>query len=839
MKTLTESHEAHSVHGSRQRGWRALLASRISPRWRKLLRDLWIHKVRILLIVLSMTIGVFTVGTLAHLQVIVSRDLASSYEATNPASAVIGIESFDDELVTSIRHVPGVQAAEGRRSLIVRFKNGRDSTWRPLELFVIPNYQNIQINKVQPEVRFEPDPAGWPKPNVWPPPRHAMLVERTSFLLANLGLVHAKQGDKVLIRTPAGKEQTLSMAGITYDFSQLPATGAGHVLGYITFDTLEWLGEPRTYNQLLIVVDGDRRDAAHIKAVADEVRDRVERSGHSVLRTDIPEPGKLPLDYQFQTISLILTVIGLLTMLLSGFLIVNVVSALLAEQTRQIGIMKAIGARSGQIAALYLVMVLIFGLAALALAMPLAALVSYVFIGFLAYFINFNLSGVSTSIEVTAIEVLVALLVPVLAAIFPIVSTTRITVREAISSTGLGRGTFGTSALDRVLEHVRGLPRPLLLSLRNTFRRKVRLSFTLATLILGGTIFIAIFNVRASLFFTLQEALNFWQYDIQVQFDHPYYVTQITPPISQIPGIVKVEGWREASTFRVRADDSESKNIQLVAAPAETGIIKPQIVAGRWLLPDDASAIVINSQMAAQEGDIGVGDHIVLKIRGQKTTWQIVGVLQTIGPDFAAYVNYPYYARIAGSAARTDSVQIVTARHDLASETQVAQALESHLKDQGIKVRSVQTVDAIRGQAQGFFEIVVIFLSALASLLAAIGGLGLMGTMSINVLERTREIGMMRAIGAATSAVLQIVMGEGILIGILSWAASVVLAIPAGKLLSDTVGARLFQAPLVYVFSPIGVLIWLGIVILMGAAATYLPAQRAAQISVREALTYE
>jgi putative ABC transport system permease protein len=127
----------------------------------------------------------------------------------------------------------------------------------------------------------------------------------------------------------------------------------------------------------------------------------------------------------------------------------------------------------------------------------------------------------------------------------------------------------------------------------------------------------------------------------------------------------------------------------------------------------------------------------------------------------------------------------------------------------------------------------------MALLLALVGGLGLMGTMSINVLERTREIGVLRAIGAPNKGVSQVFIREGIAIGVLSWAVGSLLAFPLGKALSDGVGIPVLGVPLNYSYSMTGVLMWLVMVILLSALASLLPARNASRLTVREVLAYE
>ena len=150
-----------------------------------------------------------------------------------------------------------------------------------------------------------------------------------------------------------------------------PWTGGAY--GYVTLDTMEWLGFPRSYNQLLLRVTGDRTDVKHIEEVAAAVENRLEAGGLEVARVEVPPPGKLPQDGVYQGLVVLLTALGVCSLLLSVFLLINTVSALLAQQVRQIGVMKAIGARTRQITRLYLGMVIVFGLAALIIAAPLSA----------------------------------------------------------------------------------------------------------------------------------------------------------------------------------------------------------------------------------------------------------------------------------------------------------------------------------------------------------------------------------------------------------------------------------------------------------------------------------
>ena len=137
------------------------------------------------------------------------------------------------------------------------------------------------------------------------------------------------------------------------------------------------------------------------------------------------------------------------------------------------------------------------------------------------------------------------------------------------------------------------------------------------------------------------------------------------------------------------------------------------------------------------------------------------------------------------------------------------------------------------------FDIITIFLMIMAVLLAVVGALGLTGTMGINVLERTREIGVMRAIGASSLHVGLVFVVEALCIGVLSWLIGLILALPVAAFLSNRVGVLFLEAPLSFSFSFLGAGIWLVLSVVLSVAASLLPAWNAARLSVRDVLSYE
>jgi len=476
-------------------------------------------------------------------------------------------------------------------------------------------------------------------------------------------------------------------------------------------------------------------------------------------------------------------------------------------------------------------------------AVPLGAAAAYAFTSFLASILNFDVVYQGIPLRALGLQVLVGLLVPLLAALWPVLSGARITIREAISSYGLGKGRFGHGPFDHLLLRVqRWLPfmsRPLIISLRNTFRRKGRLALTMLTLTLGGAIFIAVLSVQVSLNRTLDDAVAANNYHVFVGFDRPYRQDVLLEEARMVAGVAVVETWGGGGVRRVRPQGGVSDDIRLQAPPSDTQMVQPTLLQGRWLLPDDENAVVLTSNVLDDEPDIVLGDTVRLRSGDKENDWVVVGVTQSLQEQPTAYVNQAYYARLEGGAGRANFLRVLAGSEDPAEHKRIAADLEAHFEGRGYQVGQIGTMSENLEAVEYQFGILVALLLVMTILMALVGGLGLMGTMSINVIERTREIGVMRAIGAATGSIMQIIVVEGVLIGLISWLQAALLSLPLAKLLADQVGIAFVDAPLSFGFSTAGVGLWLLIVVLLAAVASFLPARTASRLTVREVLAYE
>lgn len=813
----------------------------ISPRWRKVLRDLTSNRTRTLLVIASIAVGIFAVGTVQQLRTVILSELERVYTESNAAHATIFAGNLDSDLLESVRKMPEVAAAEGRASLGVSVETS-PGVWESLSVTAIEDFETNSINLIQPLYTSSRHPEFGAAQTAWPV-KDEIILERSSLDSDTALPAGLRLGDTLNLETEDGKARTVRVSGLVYDANAFPTSFTNSANGYVDFDTFERLGGSRTFSQLNLRFAGTPEqllDKEYITQAADRVGDKIEKSGRTVQRIQVPEPGELLFQSIFDSLALLLTPLGLLALFLSGFLVINTISALMAQQTRQIGVMKSIGAQQGQIVWMYLGTIFVLSLLALAVAVPVTALVAGGLMQFLGMFINIDFPLWSLPVNVLLIQIGVGLFVPLLAALYPIIRGAGVTVREAISDYGVGNG--GEDWLGRTLARIRLLSRPLQISLRNTFRRRARLVVTLIMLVLGGMIFMTVGSVRASLAGLIEQGLAYNQFDIQIQFERAYRTAQIEQAVRTVSAVQGVESWQSGLVTRIRPDGTESNPLTVFALPAESAMVQPALAEGRWLLAGDENAIVVSQNVLNSDDDITVGSRIVLDAGGKEGLWTVVGIVQSLsGPpnQIPVYVNLPYYARYTDSVGQGDSVQITVNRAAFASLDEAVQTLETTLKASGLRVASTFTVDIIRQISGGFFDIIIYLLSGMGVLIATVGALGLMGTMSTNVLERTREIGVMRAIGASDGAVQSIVIVEGVIIGLISWLIGAALAFPMGALLSSAVGQALFSRSLPYTFSSGGVIAWFVIVAVLAGFASFLPAWNASRLTVREVLAYE
>jgi putative ABC transport system permease protein len=813
----------------------------------KVILDFWQERTRTVFVVLAIAIGISAFSAVLASYAILTRELDNGYIETNPASATLRTDKLDDETVAIIAASKGVSDAEARRTVTGRIKVG-PIEWRNLTLFVVKDFGNIRISTLKPQQ------------GAWPPSTGEILIERDAVQVAR-----ARIGDSVIVKTARGNERTLRFSGSVKDVGQAQARMENIVYGYINLDTLAQLGEEPYLDQLKIVVDSNQYDEMHVRNVTADVQKLIESRGHEVRRVDIPEPGKHPHSSLMGLLLLAMSSFGLFALLLSSILVVNLLTALMASQVRQIGVMKTLGGTRRQIAGIYYGQALLLGIAAFLIAMPVGLWGSRVLCRYFAIFLNFDITSFAVPLWVYLLVAAVGLVVPLLAATYPVWKGSGISVREALDDYGVGHKAFGTSAFDRALAGIGGIARPVLLALRNSFRRRVRLALTMMTLVLAGLFFMVALNVRASMINTLDRLFDTMKYDLTVNLGTMYPFEKVEQATRNTSGVIHAEGWITTEGSLPSADsasDGEARSgrnmhggglesggaghgssaskarFSVIGVPAETNLLKPNLLAGRSLQPGDTNAIIVNTRLASSLPQIKVGEEVTLQIGPVQRTWLVVGVAREPFAGPTAYIPRSFF-ELAGHVGMTNSVRLALDKTDADSINIIKASLDRNLEEQAVRPLSSTSKADLRFSADQHMVMIYIFLIVMSSILACVGGLGLMTTMSLNVLERRREMGVLRAIGASPSAVWLMVITEGTVIGMMSWALASLAAWPVSKAIGNLLFSLMFKVGLDFLFEPSGPLIWLGVSICLGMVASFLPAWNASRRSVREAIGYE
>jgi putative ABC transport system permease protein len=219
----------------------------------------------------------------------------------------------------------------------------------------------------------------------------------------------------------------------------------------------------------------------------------------------------------------------------------------------------------------------------------------------------------------------------------------------------------------------------------------------------------------------------------------------------------------------------------------------------------------------------------------------VVGVFSYTGMlgNTLSYADYQYVADINGTPEHASSYRVITQVHDRASQEALCAALDQHLRSLNLQVDEIEAGMVTREQASSAITILIVFLLGMALLTAFVGSVGLAGTMGMNVLERTREIGVMRAIGAVDLEIVKSVVIEGLLIGLISWGFAWALSFPISYVMLRIISTAMMSDPVAISFTLVGTLIWLGVVVVLSAIASIAPARSAARLTIREVLAYE
>jgi putative ABC transport system permease protein len=809
----------------------------------KLRRDLRATWPRIALMVVAVAVSLTAFSTVLYAWSAIGRETEQAYLSTEPASATIRFSpAIDAEemaaVVADARTLPGVVEAAGRTQFTSDLQVDGQAREVGLQVFAAAPDDPMAMAKV------------FVEQGAWPPAPGEIFIRRDS-----LDLLGVAVGDTVTVETPGGEPARLRVAGTVYDPSLAPAPQQQQGQGYLSTASLAALDEPDVFDQLKVqVADPGQavpsRDRGTVVATAGEVATWLQQEhGLAVSEVQVPKPYAHPHQGQADALLTTLLIGAGAALLLSTILVANMLNGIFTQQIPQIGIMKAIGARSVRIARLYLAMTLTVAGAATVLALAPGILLSRAFAPNVFAFLGIQPGSLAAAWWTYPLVFAAGLVLPVLMTLVPLVKASRTTVRAAIDHRGLGSSPRVAAGFLAWLGRLPRLDRGLLMALRNTVRRPARFLLSVGLLAAAGMMFVAGMSARDGTAAVADDADARLKWDVAVQLDSPVSVGTLDSVVGQVPGVARVEGWSISSAgvsgpgrlplTRTYPDQGHG-GVFVTAVPRDTTMqTVPELLEGRWLRPGETGAIVLSQVTLVNAGfDVNVGDTVELTSGGDTLEWRVVGIAQERGDAGGAYVTAEGLASALGQPLLANTLRIATDRHDERTRETTAEAVNDKLAAAGVEVRSAESVGLREASTGGHLEPILVILLATALPMGVIGCIGLASTMSTGVLERIRELGVMHAIGARPRAVRRIVVAEGVFIALASCLLAAIPAVGLTLAMNALLGNLFFYAPLPFRISFVSAVIWVALVVLGAVLATDAAATRASRLTVREALAY-
>lgn len=805
---------------------------------KKALNDLWLYKTRSFIVIFSIALGVAGLGTVITAYAILRTDLNANYLNTRPASATLVTKgNLSPALVQKITQRPDIEVAELRKRIWGRMEVRRNQ-WIPLLLFVVTDFDNMRMATFKLQSGHKPG-------------LNEMLIERDSERF-----ISRAKASKMRIRLGEGKLQTISITGKVHDPGQAPARMERLVYGYISKETYHKLVQKPLLNVLQIRVAQNADSKVHIRQVVSQVKKQLTQNAQTVKYTRVPEPNEHPHQWQVNALLMLIGSIGLLAFVLSGVLVASIVSFLVGRQIQQIGVMKAIGASRFQVMRLYYLMVLILGVTALLFAIPLSIWAGKAFSQFTAMQLNFDILTKAAPYWVYLVLLSIGVLFPVLVATVPVLKGTRISAREAMNYYGLSNNATKISILVRKWAFLSSITK---LSVRNAFRQKWRPALTIATLALGFALYMVSLNVRESLNYLLDSSAASKNYDMHYRLGQWYPKNRLTKALTGISGIKKAT-FLKSTQAHIQFNNHTSNPIKLIVPKVGDQTLKLEVIQGNWLDNTTPNQLVINGRLQVLFPDLGVGSKVKLVLNNQIVNFTITGLVKEFRGE-TLYISEATYSHLFGKGKLTNNVFIVMKNppketagglhgfvshlHGNAPDTKkqqqgmakLSRAIEQHWQQAGIEVAGASIKKEELGIVKAHLNILTFMVLAGAILALTVGALSLVLTINLNIAERTREIGVMRAIGASAKTIFNMLWAENLLIGMVSIAIGALLSFPLGIAIAGFLGNLIFETPLDYKISIPGSLSVIFIMLVFVRIALALPRRSLHKASLREALT--
>ncbi len=776
---------------------------------RKSVSDLTRRRSRTFFACLTLALAVASIGIFA-MPALMDRSMQAEVKAGKLADLTVytNARDFTPAQIAALERLPNIRGVEPHSYYSGQVWIGARRA--PAYVLGVPNYANQHADVVHVASGSAPRTG-------------EVLTEVQN---AKHGLLDVSAGQTVRLVDSNGTTVPLRVSGDGRNLNGgKDAIDDNEVVLYSTPGTVASLSGVGGYSAFAVRLD-DKRPAA---VTATVTRLRRALSGFTAL-PEIRARGDWPGKHDFETFANFFSVITVLALLSALVLIANTMATLVAEQTGEIGTMKAIGGRRRQIAMVYVKTAMLLGavgtVAGLALGIVLSnLLVRYLGSTFFAIDIGFGVDW-----TIVAISVLVGVLGPALAALPAIRRATRVPLREALEASGSAVGTLDAS--DRLLRRIRFLPRTAQIGVRNAGRRRRRSLATMAIIALAVGNLLAIVGLASGVAATTHAEWKDHGEDVKITSESGQALDAGAAGIIRMtPGVAAVE------PMFVREIRLGGKDGYVWAVQPRT-MFHYHLADGRWYTPAEQRA---KARVAVVERNISratgahVGDRVSVDTSAGPIAVRVIGIATNQQENGTAiFIPLATVQRLPARLTPSFWVRFTSHDHPFVDRTttSIEDALGSSGYGIGSEIEYVAEADNVASN-----RTVTTSITVLGFLIVAISLVGLANALTMSVIERTREVGILRAIGARGRDVRRIFAAESVALAVGGW----LLGIPVGWALDHLlVWLVKEQLNVVVPFTfPLANVAWalVGTVVL-ALVITFFPIRRAVRYRPGQALRY-
>lgn len=649
--------------------------------------------------------------------------------------------------------------------------------------------------------------------------------------------VSLEVGDRVQLVAVDGSAASLEVSGGARDlaFRQGPWDHPKHLVLYAPIATVRALAGISGVNSLAFRLEDTAPGAvdatvASLQAWLDAKAGTGALSNLPVTRVEGDWPGRA-FAHQMTTFVYVLAGLALVT---AVFLIANTMNTLMAEQTAEIGVMKAIGGRRRQIAGVFLRSALYLALFGVAVGTPMGIAIAHL----IANFVTSSVLGVpgrfAVSVPVVVFSAVFAVVLTVSASAPALRRALRIPVRDALQSHGTAV-TFGESPIDRVLARGRLLPKTFRFGLRNLVRNKRRTAATTLQIALAVATALGFLNMAISFGRALEHdyAAIAWDASMFAPAGAPQLDASARSVAGQVAGVEQVEPVL-VNTIEI-ADGTHP-----VYGMTGTPLYHPALRQGRWYDAQEArqgSAVAVVGPNVAREQHLEPGDTVTVTTAGGDRELRIVGIDDTQQDSGRAFfVPLGWLQQVTGWGDATNMIWLSMTPTDHAGIDRVTNAVEDALTTAGYRV-APEKLYSLHAENKAANDAILDMIVVVGGVVVAIGMVGLVNSITMNVIERTREIGILRCVGARRRDIRNAFAAESVLQAVLGW----VLGLPLGFVLSwglSRLTLTIMELEIATVFDAVMAGAVLAATVVLAALVVVGPVRRATRINTGDALRY-